>query len=116
MEARIAARAGRQLGRRSKNLVVRMVSENRDWGYTRVQGALANLGYHVSRGTIANLLRKHGLEPAPKRCRKTTWKEFLARHMDVLAAADFFSVEVWTKRGLPRFQVLFFIDLSTRRV
>ena len=99
-----------------EDLVVRMVVDNRDWGYTRVQGALANLGHHVSRGTIANLLRKHGLEPAPERCRKTTWKEFLAQHMDVLGAADFFSVEVWTRRGLTRFLVLFFIDLSTRRV
>lgn len=104
------------IGQEIENLVVRMVSENRDWGYTRIQGALANLGHQVSRGTIANLLRKHGLEPAPERSRKTTWKEFLARHMDVLTAADFFSVEVWTKRGLTRFLVLFFIDLSTRRV
>ena len=70
-------------------LVVRMASENRDWGYRRVQGALANLGHEVARGTIAKILKEHGLEPAPERNRKTTWKEFLSRHRDVIVAADF---------------------------
>jgi len=97
-------------------LVVRMATENRDWGYRRIQGALANLGHIVARGTIANILKQHGLEPAPERNRKTSWKEFLVRHRELIAAADFFTVEVWTRRGLQRFLVLFFIDLSTRRV
>src|ERR1035438_10508129 len=57
-------------------LVVRMAEENRDWGYRRILGALSNLGQHVARGTIANILKRHGLEPAPERSRKTTWKEF----------------------------------------
>ena len=56
------------------------------------------------------------MEPAPERSRKTTWKEFLTRHWELIVAADFFTVEVWTRRGLQRFLVLFFIDLSTRRV
>jgi transposase InsO family protein len=56
------------------------------------------------------------MEPAPERNRKTTWKEFLARHWELIVAADFFTVEVWTRRGLQRFLVLFFIDLSTRKV
>src|SRR3954463_3323327 len=56
------------------------------------------------------------MEPAPERNRKTTWKEFLARHWELIVAADFFTVEVWTRRGLQRFIVLFFLDLSTRRV
>ena len=60
-----------------RQLVVRMATENRDWGYRRIQGALANLGHEVARGTIANLLQQQGLEPAPERERKTTWKEFL---------------------------------------
>jgi putative transposase len=47
--------------------VVRMATENRSWGYTRIQGALANLDHHVSRGTIANILRQHGIESAPER-------------------------------------------------
>ena len=93
-----------------------MARENRSWGYTRIQGALANLDHRVSRGTIANILREHGLEPAPERVKKTTWTEFLKTHWDVLAAADFFTVEVWTGRGLTRFAVLFLIELSTRRI
>ncbi|MPZ20031.1 MAG: transposase [Luteitalea sp.] len=96
--------------------VVRMATENRSWGYTRIQGALANLDHHVSRGTIANLLRQRGIEPAPERQKRTTWQEFLTAHRDVLAAADFFTVEVWTAGGLTRFAVLFVIDLATRRV
>src|SRR6202008_1817933 len=47
-----------------QQLVVRMATENRDWGYTRIQGALANLGHDVGRGTIATILRQHGIEPA----------------------------------------------------
>ena len=99
-----------------EKLVVRMAIENRDWGYRRIQGALANLGHEVARGTIADILKEHGLEPAPERNRKTTWKEFLSRHWEVIVAADFFTVEVWTRSGLTRFIVLFLIDLSTRRV
>lgn len=97
-------------------LVVRMSQENRAWGYRRIQGALSNLGHTIARSTIAGILKRHGIEPAPERNRKTTWKEFLVRHWELIEAADFFTVEVWTRRGLKRFLVLFFIDLSTRRV
>ena len=97
-------------------LIVRMATENLDWGYTRIQGALANLDHQVSRGTIATILREHGLEPAPERMKKTTWAEFLKVHWDVLAAADFFTVDIWTGRGLTRVAVLFVIELSTRRI
>ena len=83
-----------------QQLVVRMATENRDWGYRRIQGALANLGHEVARGTIASILKEHGLEPAPERERKTTWKEFLSRHRDVIVAADFFTIEAWTRQGL----------------
>jgi len=96
--------------------VIRMAEENRDWGYRRIQGALANLGHVVARNTIANILKRPGIEPAPERSRKTTWKEFLSRHWDQIVATDFFTVEVWTCTGLKRFVVLFFMDLSTRRV
>ena len=85
------------------NLAVRMAEENRGWGYRRLQGALANLGYSVARTTIANILKRHGIEPAPVRNRKTTWKEFLRRHWDQIIAADFFTVEVW---DLYRFDAL----------
>jgi transposase InsO family protein len=97
-------------------LVLRMAEENRDWGYRRIQGALSNLGRELAPSTIAEILKRHGIEPAPERSRKTTWKEFLTRHWELIVAADFFTVEVWTRRGLQRFIVLFFIELSTRKV
>ena len=97
-------------------MVVRMAEQNRDWGYRRILGALSNLGYHIARGTVANILKQHGIEPAPERKRKTTWKEFLNRHWELIVAADFFTIEAWTRKGLQRFMVLFFIELSTRKV
>ena len=97
-------------------LVVRMAEENRDWGYRRIQGALANLSHVLAHNTIAKILKQHGIEPAPERCRTRIWKEFLSRHWEQIVASDFFTVEVWTKNGLQRFIVLFFMELSTRRV
>src|SRR3954449_6534806 len=97
-------------------LVVRIAEENRGWGYRRIQGALSNLKYTLARSTIAAILERHGIEPAPERNRRTTWKEFLTQHWELIVAADFFTVEVWTPKGLQRFVVLFFIELSTRRV
>ena len=99
-----------------EDLVVRMAKENRSWGYRRIQGALFNLGREVGRGTIAEMLARHGMEPAPERERKTTWKEFLTQHWDLIVAADFLTIEAWTRRGLQRFVILFFMELSTRKV
>jgi putative transposase len=88
-------------------LIIRMAEENRSWGYRRIQGALANLGHVLAHKTIANVLKQHGIEPAPERSKKTTWKEFLTRHWEQIVASDFFTVEVWTSTGLKRFIVLF---------
>jgi putative transposase len=74
-----------------EKLVVQMAEENRDWGYRRILGAMSNLGHNLARSTIANILKKHGLELAPERIRKTTWKEFLRQHWELIVAADFFS-------------------------
>jgi putative transposase len=97
-------------------LIVRMALENRFWGYTRIQGALANLGHKVARGTIANILRANGIEPAPERDKHTPWSTFLRAHRECLAASDFFTVEVCTIRGLVTHYVLFFIDITSRAV
>ena len=70
-------------------LVVGMAEENRDWGYRRIQGALANLGHELARSTIAEILKRHGIEPVPERSRKTTWKEFLSSHWNQIVASDF---------------------------
>ena len=99
-----------------RRLIVRMAPENREWGDTRIRGARGNLWHQVARGPIANVRKERGLEPAPERKTRTTWREFLAAHWDVLAAADFVTVEVWTPRGLTRFTVLVLIHLTSRRV
>ena len=72
-----------------ETLVVRMAQENRSWGYDRIVGALANLGYTVSDQTVGNILKRHGIPPAPERKTTTTWKEFIQTHLDVLVATDF---------------------------
>ena len=81
-------------------LVVRIAQENRSWGYDRIAGALANLGLTVSDQTVGNILKRHGIPPAPERKTTTMWKEFIRTHLDVLVAADFFTAEVWTLGGL----------------
>ena len=90
-----------------KKLVVRMAQENPSWGYDRIQGSLANLGHQLSDQTVGNILKEHGIEPAPDRNRQTSWKTFIKAHWDVLAAVDFTTVEVWTKRGLVTYYLLF---------
>jgi len=99
-----------------RELVLRMARENRSWGYTRIQGALANLRHQLGRGTIANILRDAGLDPAPDRRKGITWKEFLRAHWSTMAATDFFTVEVWTSVGLVRYHVLFVMRLMTREI
>jgi putative transposase len=95
---------------------VGMAKENRSWGYDRIVGALANLGYRVSDQTVGNVLRRHGIAPAPERKRTTTWAEFIRTNLALLAGTDFFTVEVLTLRGLVTYYVLFFIHLESRRV
>ena len=97
-------------------LVVRMAQENRSWGYDRIVGALHHLGYTISDQTVGNILKRHGILPAPERKKTTTWKEFIRMHMDVLVATDFFTAEVWTLGGLVTYYVLFFLHLGSRRV
>jgi putative transposase len=93
-----------------------MASENRDWGYDRIAGALANLGYEISDQTVGNVLQRHALPPAPERRRTTTWPAFIRTHLALLAGTDFFTAEVLTLRGLMTYYVLFFIHLESRRV
>src|SRR5215468_2269306 len=97
-------------------LVVRMAQENRSWGYDRIVGALANLGLTVSDQTVGNVLKRHGIAPAPERKTTTTWKEFIRTHLEVLVATDFFTAEVWTLGGLVTYYVLFFLHLGSRKI
>src|SRR5262245_27462155 len=81
-----------------RRLVVRMATENSSWGYTRIQGALKNVGHRVGRSTIARILTAAGIPPVPER--PTSWQTFLRAHWGAIAGADFFATEVWTWRGL----------------
>jgi len=115
---------GRARGRRGRpatalsvqQLVVRFATDNPSWGYTRIRGALYNLGHGVGRNTIKRILLASGLEPVPSRGKRMPWRTFLKAHLGAIAAMDFFSVEVLTFTGLVRYYVLFVIDIATRRV
>jgi transposase InsO family protein len=98
------------------DLVICIARENDTWGYDRIQGALDNLGHRIAPNTVKNILKRHGIEPAPERGKRTSWASFLKTHWDVMAATDFFRVEVWTARGLATYYMLFIIHLSTRSV
>jgi putative transposase len=98
---------------RFQDLVVRFATENPGWGYTRIRGALRNIGHDVGRNTIKRIPLEQGLEPAPTRGKRMPWRTFLKAHFGVIAAMDFFSVEVLTFGGLVRYFVFFVIDLGT---
>jgi transposase InsO family protein len=111
--------ANRRMSRRSvlaeiRQLVLRMAEENPTWGYTRIQGALKNVGHRVGRSTIARILKAHGLPPAPER--PTSWQTFLRAHQNAIGGADFFTTEVLTWRGLVTMYTVFVIHLASRRV
>jgi transposase InsO family protein len=93
-----------------------MATDNPNWGYTRIRDALGNVGVSIGRTTVQEILRDHGIEPAPERRKRPCWRTFLRAHWGAIAAADLFTVEVLTLRGLVRYHVLFVIDLKTRRV
>jgi putative transposase len=105
-----------RIKREVEQLIVRMAGENRDWGYDRIAGALANRGYMISDQTVGNVLQRHALPPAPERKRTTTWPVFIRTHLALLAGTDFFTAEVPTLRGLVTYYVLFFIHLESRWV
>jgi putative transposase len=96
-----------------RRLALRMATENPSWGYTRIQGALKNVGHRVARSTIASILKAQGIPPS--RERPTTWRTFLGAHWPALVAADFFTTEVWIPRGLTYYTV-FVLELQSRRV
>ncbi len=97
-----------------ESLILDVARENPRWGYSRIRGALANLGHRIARSTIARVLRDNGIDPPPGR--KSGWSTFPKSHWSCIAATDFFSVEVLSAHGLVRYLVLFVIDLETRRV
>ena len=97
-------------------LVLRMARENRTWGYRRIAGALSNLGHAVSHQTVANILKRHNIAPAPERGKGVSWREFIRSHLEVLAAVDFFTAEVWTASGLTTYYVLTCMRVASRQM
>jgi transposase InsO family protein len=82
--------------------------------YTRIQGAVKNLGHGVARSTVARVLKDNGMAPAPDR--PSSWRTFLRAPWGAIAGADFFTSEFWTRRGLITYYTLFVMDLRSRRV
>jgi len=99
-----------------ERLVVRFARENPSWGYRRIEGVQANLGRHVARTTVANILKRNGIDPAPERGSRMSWRTFLGAHWSTIAAIDFTTVEVWGRHGLVTMYVLFAIELRASRV
>jgi putative transposase len=97
-----------------RTLIVRMANEDPGWGYCRIRGGLKSLYDQVARSTIAKVLKEHGIPPATGR--PSSWRTFIKSHAAVITAADFFTTEVWTARGLVTHYTLFVIDIATRRV
>lgn len=97
-----------------ERLIVEMARDNPRWGYTRIKGALHNLGFEIGRNTIKRVLIQNGIDPAP--LRRTSWRTFLKAHWGAIWATDLFAIEVITWRGLMRYLVLFVIDLKTRQI
>ncbi len=104
------------LSKETVELILRIARECPTWGYDRIRGAMANLGHCLSDTTVANILRAHGIEPAPDRKRQSTWKAFIHAHWDVLASVDFTTIEVWTRSGLVTYYLPFVMELATRQV
>jgi putative transposase len=77
------------------DLVLRMARENVCWGYKRIEGSLHNLGYDICSSTVANILKQHGIEPAPTRKRTTSWSTFLKAHWDVFEGLDLDAITLW---------------------
>jgi transposase InsO family protein len=105
-----------RLDKETEQLVVQFAKDNRSWGYDRIVGSLANLGQEVSDQTVGNILKRHGLPPAPERKKTTTWREFIRIHQNLLVGTDFFTAEVWTRSGLVTYYILFFMQVGSRRV
>ena len=97
------------------DLTLKLAKENPTWGYDRIQGELAKVGFKITDTTVANILKAGGIDPAPKRQRDGSWETFLKAQWEIMAAIDFTTVEVWTKRGLVTYYLLFVMEPKTRR-
>lgn len=98
------------------NLVIRFKEENPRWGYQKITDQIEYLGYKVSKTSVKNILIENGFDPEPDLTVISTWHEFIKSHLDVLAACDFFTIELLVGRKVIRCTVFFVIELATRKV
>jgi len=105
-----------RINRELESLIIKFAEENPSWGYDRIAGALSNLGYKSSDQSVGNILKRNGIPPVPSRARETSWSKFIKSHQDVIAACDFFTMEVITPVGLMTYYVIFFIHIGSRKV
>jgi len=98
------------------NLVIRFKEENPRWGYQKIRDQIVYLGYKISKSSVKNILIENGYDPEPDLTVRSTWHEFITSHWDVLAACDFFTIELLVGRRLVRCTVFFVLELATRKV
>ena len=104
--------AARRTAPELRRLVLRLASENSSWGYRRIQGELAGLGYPIAASTVWSILKRAGIDPAP-RGDGPTWRQFLVAQAQGILATDFFCVDTLLRQ---RLYVLFFLEHATRRM
>jgi len=98
------------------DLVIKFKKENPRWGYQKITDQIVYLGYKISKSSVKNILIENGYDPEPDLTSKSTWHEFVKSHWEVLAACDFFTIELLVERKLIRCTVFFVMELCTRRI
>ena len=98
------------------NWVIQFKKENPRWGYQKITDQIIYLGFKISPSTVKNILLENGYDPEPDLMIKSTWHEFISSQLDVLAACDFFTVELLVRNKLVRCTVFFVIELASRKV
>ena len=105
-----------QLSREIINLVIKFKKENPRWGYQKITDQIEYLGFKISKTSVKNILIENGFDPEPDLTVRSTWHEFLSSHWDVMAACDFFTLELLVRGKLIRCTVFFVIEFSARKV
>jgi putative transposase len=103
---------GRRTPPELRRLVLRLAAENSSWGYRRIHGELAGLGYQIAASTVWSILKRAGIDPAPRR-EGPSWRQFLRGQARGILATDFFCVDTLL---LQRLYVLFVVEHATRRI
>ena len=98
------------------NLVIRFKDENPRWGYQKIRDQVVYLGYNICKSSVKNILIENGYDPEPDLTVRSTWHEFIKSHWDVLAACDFFTIELLVGHKLIRCTVFFVMELASRKV